>query len=109
MKTRTAATYPLTSATLILASFHLPFDSESLCCEALKQRSAVLAIGPLYRRSVTLKTSGRDFAEVDSTTDECWRKNCAGNHDGQRHTDNGKNKAVVAVLEIGFLVGVVEQ
>jgi hypothetical protein len=30
MKTRTAATYPLTSATLMLASFHLPFsDFES--------------------------------------------------------------------------------
>jgi uncharacterized FlgJ-related protein len=59
MKTRTAATYPMTSATLMLASFHLP----------------------LIMRQ-TLKTGGRDFAEVDSTTDGCWRKNCAGNHDG---------------------------
>jgi hypothetical protein len=55
MKTRTAATYPLTSATLILASFHLPFDSEGLCCEALKLRSVLLAIGPLYRKLCDLK------------------------------------------------------
>jgi hypothetical protein len=50
MKTRTAATYPLTSATLIVASFHLPFDSESL-----KQRSVLLAIGSLYRKLFDLK------------------------------------------------------
>jgi hypothetical protein len=82
MKTRTAATYPLTSATLILASFYLPFVSKSLCCEALEQRSVPLAM-PLYRTPVvTLKTGGRDFAEVYSTTDGCWRKNCDGNHDG---------------------------
>jgi hypothetical protein len=31
---------------------------------------------------ILLRTDGRNFAEVDSTTDGCWRENYAGNHDG---------------------------
>ena len=54
------------------------------------------------------RTDGRQFAG-DSTTDGCWRENYAGNPECQRHADKSKNKAVVAFLEIGFLVGVVEQ
>jgi hypothetical protein len=46
---------------------------------------------------------------ANSTTDGCWFENCAGNHQGQHHTDKSKNKAVVAVLEVGSFVGVVEQ
>ena len=55
-----------------------------------------------------LGTYGRKFAG-DSTTDGCWRENCAGNQESYRQTDKSKNKAVVALLEISSLVGAVDQ
>ena len=62
----------------------------------------------LFVRPTFLKTDRRNFAG-DSTTDGCWRENYAGNHEGWRHTDKSKNKAVVAVLEISSCLGVIER
>ena len=60
-----------------------------------------------------LRADGRNFAG-DSSADGCWRENCAGNHEGEYHTEKSKDKAVVGAvgvvgaLEISFFIAVVE-
>jgi tripartite-type tricarboxylate transporter receptor subunit TctC len=41
---------------------------------------------------------------ADSTTDRCRRENCAGNHEGKRHADKNKNKAIFGMLAISSFV-----
>ena len=55
----------------------------------------------LFIAPTLLRTDGRNFAG-DSSADGCWREDCAGNHEGEHHTDKSKNKVVVAVLAIGI-------
>jgi hypothetical protein len=53
----------------------------------------------IYPDRTLLRTDERNFS-----ADECWRKHYAGKHEGKRHTDESKNKAVDGMLTIGFIV-----
>jgi hypothetical protein len=57
---------------------------------------------PLYvrLRVAPLRADERSL-DANSTADGCWRKNCAGNHEGKRQADKNKNKAVFGMLTIG--------